>query len=236
MNDRSLPPRLARPPFCIWQKLLLAIAFLSHCNLSPATNFYVSPFGSNVPPYAGWSTAATNIQDAIDAASAGDVVWVTNGVYSSGGKVMAGDLTNRVVLDKALTVQSVNGPFVTTIQGAGAINGASAVRCAWLTNAALLKGFTIQGGATRDSTSGDSTNLQSGGGVWCTSSNAFVRNCLINSNAAASLAGGAYQGTLNGCFVNGNLGVGSFNGNLINCTVVSLRDWRGKRDKQHHLL
>src|SRR5207245_5202337 len=98
--------------------------------------------------------------------AAGDVVWVTNGVYASGGKVMSGDLTNRVVLDKALTVQSVNGPFVTSIQGAGVTYGPLAIRCAWLTNGAQLKGFTITGGATRGSGAGSLVNVESGVGVW----------------------------------------------------------------------
>ena len=75
---------------------------------------------------------------------------MTNGVYAVGGRVMAGDLTNRIALNKALTVQSVNGPFATVIQGAGATNGNSAVRCAWLTNGASLVGFTLQAGATRE--------------------------------------------------------------------------------------
>src|SRR5580765_1136238 len=82
-----------------------------------AANFYVSPSGANVPPYSGWVTAARNIQDAIETASSGDVVWVTNGIYNTGGKSMAGDLTNRVVLDKPLVVRSLNGPSVTIIQG-----------------------------------------------------------------------------------------------------------------------
>src|SRR5439155_13285447 len=120
--------------------LLFVAALFVCCHLSHATNFYVSPFGSNIPPFVDWSMAATNIQDAIDAASAGDVVWVTNGIYSTGGKVMSGDLTNRVVLDKALTVRSLNGPFVTAIEGAGAVAGPAARRCARLTNGAALMG------------------------------------------------------------------------------------------------
>jgi hypothetical protein len=61
--------------------------------LSISTSFgidrFVSLLGTHQAPFTNWPGAATNIQAAIDAASAGDKVWVTNGIYSTGGKVMA---------------------------------------------------------------------------------------------------------------------------------------------------
>jgi len=216
-----------------WQKqmklhliLVAAICLPIVVFQTQAAVLYVDVNSTNpVSPYAGWSTAATNIQDAIDASSSGDQIWVTNGIYQTGGKVMAGDLTNRVALNKAVTVQSVNGPWVTAIQGAGATNGPAAVRCAWLTNNAALIGFTLQWGATR--TSGDSYALESGGGVWCVSSNAIVANCVIISNTAYYYGGGGFQGTLNNCLISGNAVSGplywaaAYWANLNNCTVVS---------------
>ena len=185
-----------------------------------AATLYVDLTSANpTPPYSTWLTAAINIQVAINAASAGDTVLVTNGIYAFGGKVMAGDLTNRIALDKALAVQSVNGPAVTIVQGAG-VNGSTGVRCAWLTNGAVLNGFTLQRGATRSS--GDMATLGSGGGVWCASSNATVVNCVIKSNTASVFAGGAYQGTLNNCSLSGNTaqgGGGSYSSVLNNCVV-----------------
>ena len=178
-----------------------------------------------VSPYADWSTAATNIQDAIDAADTGDTVLVTNGLYAAGGRVMAGDLTNRVALPKAITVQSVNGPGVTTIQGSYSVPsagpGSLAVRCAWVTDGALLVGFTLAGGATRFN--GDAGTLMSGGGVWCASSNAWVANCVIASSAASFYGGGVYQGSLSNCTITGNSansGGGAYNAFLVSCRVL----------------
>src|SRR5437660_12807153 len=64
------------------------------------------------PPYADWSTAATNIQDAVDAANPSDQILVTNGVYSIGRRASSDGTTNRVAVTNSLTLQSVNGSAV----------------------------------------------------------------------------------------------------------------------------
>src|SRR5438309_624226 len=71
--------------------LLMPLICVNVC----ATDYYVSPNGGNISPFADWATAATNIQDAIDAASAGDIVWVTNGIYCTGGSFLGG-MSNRI--------------------------------------------------------------------------------------------------------------------------------------------
>lgn len=204
---------------------LAAVFALFSGLLARGNTLYVDLNSINpTPPYSDWSTAATNIQDAIDASSDGDQIWVTNGVYQTGGKVM-GNLTNRVALTKAITVGSVNGPFVTAITGSTATNGPNAVRCAWLTNNAVLMGFTLTRGAAPLNGLTPSA-IPYGGGAWCASSNASVISCVIVSNTAEFGGGAAYQGTLKNCFIRGNTttdtpGSAIQAATVNDCTVVS---------------
>src|SRR5215831_18023380 len=108
----------------------LVLLFLVNAS---AAEFYVDLNCTNPqPPYTSWSTAATNIQTAVDVANAGDTVWVTDGVYQTGTRLVSGDTTqNRVAVTKAITVRSVNGAGVTVIRGSkapGNTNGPTAVR------------------------------------------------------------------------------------------------------------
>ena len=190
--------------------LTVITLLLAATSLSAATH-YVSLGSTNpAPPYTNWITAATNIQNAVEVAEAGDEIVVTNGTYASGGRVVYG-ATNRVAVIKRLTVQSVNGSQTTVI------DGGSAVRCAYLTNGATLVGFTLANGWAFYSNN-------YGGGVYCESTNAVLSKCVLSANSAAYGAG-SYGGTLNNCMVSGNTGSGAYGGSLNNCTVTGNSGW-----------
>ncbi|MGA2242006.1 MAG: choice-of-anchor Q domain-containing protein [Verrucomicrobiota bacterium] len=184
-----------------------------------ATVHYVDLNCTNpVSPYTDWSTAATNIQDAVDVTINGDRVLVTNGIYQFGGRFIS-SLSNRVAITKPVVVQSVGGPQVTAILGRTG-NSGSSIRCAYLTNGAVLSGFTLTNGAM-SSEQGQGPATQ-GGGAYCQSAAASLTNCVITSNSAA-YGGGVYQGTLNNCVLSGNKaasGGGTYLAILNNCAVV----------------
>ena len=154
--------------------------------------FSASP--NPTPPYADWATAAHSVQEAIDMALEGDTVLVTNGVYEP------------ISVIKPITVLSVNGPAVTTIDGGGSS------RCAWLGTNTLLSGFTLTNG-----------RADYGGGVRCASASAVVTNCTLTGNSASLYGGGTWHGTLYKCTLTGNsadYGGGAYDGMLYNCTVT----------------
>ena len=208
-------------------KLLLFVFFVCATRVSGLAAVHYVDGGNPTPsaPYTSWATAAPTIQDAVDVSAAGDGIIVTNGLYTTGGRAVAGTMTNRVAVDRAVSLRSVNGPQFTIIQGyqvPGSATGAGAIRCVYLTNGASLSGFTLTNGATGgwewDPPLFDSS---SGGGAWC-DVNTVLSNCTILSNSAAFFGGGVQGGTLNNCIVAGNTsnyGGGACNGTLNNCVI-----------------
>ncbi len=172
-----------------------------------------------VAPYNSWSTAATCIQDAVDAAAQGDLILVTNGVYQTGGHPRPRYLlTNRVSITNWTTVQSVNGPAVTSIVGNPA-PGTNAVRGVFLGIGASLIGFTVTQGATY--TNGTWEDMV-GGGIWCQDTRyGYVSNCIVAGNKAATDAGGIIGGTVWNSQILGNSGVGATQNFLYDCVIVS---------------
>ena len=110
---------------------------------------------------------AATIQQAIDAAAAGDTVLVAPGTY-----------VERITFrGKAITVESEQGPEVTIIDGNRA--GSVVTFAGGETRSAVLRGFTVRNGA----------NNFSGGGVLIQfSSPSIVGNWIVN-NGACSGAG-----------------------------------------------
>jgi len=113
-------------------------------------------------------------------------------------------MSNRLVVTRSgITVQSVNGPEQTIIQGyqvPGTTNGPSAIRCVHLGGDVVLSGFTLTNGAT--------LAAQDGGGVWVYSYSVVVTNCVITGNSASRNGGGVYgQCKLSNCTLIGNSAV-----------------------------
>lgn len=176
---------------------------------APAVRYVNVNNASPTPPYTNWATAAVTIQDAINAALPDDQILVTNGIYSVGATIVSDVGTNRVAITNVISVQSVNGPEFTVIDGGGL------VRCAYLMDGSRIAGFTLTNGVA-----------DSGGGVMCQSEEAFISNCVLAGNSAAvSDGGGAYAGTLVNCVLTGNsaplgLGGGAAWSTLNNCILA----------------
>jgi WD40 repeat protein len=187
----------------------------------PATHYVWLESPNPTPPYDTWETAAHVIQDAVDVAPAGSTVLVTNGVYSVGQREISILDTNRqppdvvigwgrVVVTNAISLESVNGPELTVIQGAklDPVTGVgTAITCIYIGNGAALTGFTLTNGW---------------GGVLCEAAE-VVSNCVITGNSGWSGAGG---GTLYNCTLRGNsaqYGGGASGSTLYNCTLVDNR-------------
>ena len=213
------------------KKLLWMVVLVTLIGVSHAATLYVD-MNSPAPasPYGSWSNAAHNVQAAVDASYAGDTVWVTNGTYY---------LSSQVYIWPGITLQSVNGPEVTII------DGQNMTRCLYINNGdTFVRGFTLQNGNAM--TYNYSPTYGAGGGVYVVDGqDAVVTNCIIQGNAGNNGAGmmrgvaqnclfiqntgnsdggGLGWGEAHNCLFSGNsarYGGGSAWSTLNNCTLTA---------------
>lgn len=215
---------------CLFFTELIVLGMAVAPMASAVTTFYVTTNGTGNLSGTDWANATNNLQGAIDAIETGaaNTVWVSNGVYQTGGMTNYPDgtvLTNRVAIWKAITVRSANNdPANTIIKGAWdpSLNGPgpAAVRSVFVASGASLIGFTLTNGATRNTTGYDAHagNILGGG-----SDTSTISNCVVTGGYAYQYGGGMGFGTFWNCVVRGNktetFGGGTTYGNYHNCTI-----------------
>jgi hypothetical protein len=213
--------------------LLALLAFGSTASAQPV---YVDANSARpTPPYTNWATAARVIQDAVNAASPGDEIIVTNGVYQTGTAMANG--TNRVALAN-VELRSVNGPQMTVIDGALSVRGV------YVGTNAVLNGFTVRNGRAWGMYGLTNPPPPRYGGAVLSEPSGIITNCILTGNSATGLVftmvdccpptawdwfpvrmdgGGAFGGRLYNCILSGNsggYGGGAYRATLYHCVVT----------------
>jgi hypothetical protein len=134
-------------------------------------------------PYTTWSSAASNIQDAVNAATTNDTVWVGAGRYIRPSNPTNYWGTNVVFVNRFLTLRSSNGiPDSVIIDGEGQNRCLTMYYSGNSTNRYILDGVTISNGMA---TNGAGLLLESVNQSWT----AVVQNCVFTRNRATSSQG-----------------------------------------------
>jgi hypothetical protein len=201
-------------------RIRLVAVIVASVRIAQGATHYVD-LNSSVPatPFATWSSAATNIQDAVDVAAPGDLVLVTNGVYGSGSRIGTHlEGTCRIVVTNPIVLMSVNGPNETMILG----SLSPSARCISLAGGAAISGFTLTNGYT-GTTHGPCASIIGGGGAWCASNGEIVTNCIVVGNRAGCDGGGVVGGTVIASKVISNsasAGGGTYQSIVRNCVIL----------------
>ncbi|NLF39026.1 hypothetical protein GX586_06240, partial [bacterium] len=185
---------------------------------------YVSLTGLHIAPFTSWVNAATNIQAAVDAANAGNLVLVAAGEYRGEPVEISGSM---VVIEKGITLESVDGPAATTINAIGWHK-----RNIYMSHPdAVVRGFFLAGGYARTNMGPQTYPVSYGGGVFI-KGGGLVDACIIDYARAGLAAGSAYLeggGELRDCLIMAGSapwcgGVYCSNGgSIVNCTIVQCR-------------
>ncbi len=140
----------------------------------PPTTRYVSQAGSHILPFTNLTTAATNIQAALDVATNDyEIIEVADGVYTGEGN---NDLDFK---GKKLMLRSANGPTNCVIDG-GSSN----------------RGLVFQTGETRESVVWGIQFYHGfaeyGGALLCSNASPLIEGCIFSENEAGTSGGGIH--------------------------------------------
>jgi len=165
----------------------------------PITNstLFVWQEGTNIAPFDSWESAATNIQDAINLSMSGAEIFISNGVYSSGGYIKNG--TNVFVADSA---RKFTGCGEVTVDARNLMRGAYVVSSE-LYRIKFINGKTDDDGGAVYAVNSDlitcmlvDSAAKNGGGIVLTNTTLkmhYIINCTIANNTATSKGGGLYS-------------------------------------------
>ena len=192
-----------------------------------ATLYVDAVNGSDANDGSTEDSAFATLAAAMSAADYGDTVIALPGTYESGtmlqtlaqsGGSVEPSLPARVVVKSGVTLASRDGAATTIIRGQASSDasavadcGPGAVRGVFLCKNAVLRGFTVTGGATYLGSDSSATVNDYGGGVAAYAGtagtdeefNGLVENCVISNNAARA-GGGGYYGTYRNCLFTAN--------------------------------
>jgi predicted outer membrane repeat protein len=191
---------------------------------SHASIIYVDSSASGTSNGLSWTNAYTDLQPAINAASAGDTLWVAGGTYfptqqasntsstrdtvffwNKDLEIYGGFLGTETSLGQRNSVSNLtilSGDIGT--KGATTDNSIHTLITAGLSSSALLDGFIIQDGYANSSTifyASTSFNGSYGGGIYNSNSSPFINNCTIKNNSSYR-GGGIYFQTSSSKLVN----------------------------------
>jgi hypothetical protein len=166
----------------------------------PAGTRFVSPSGSNTPPYTNWATAANSVKAGLSAASNPyEIVMVADGVYTGETNSNIRFPSNPVMLTSTGGAANCIIDGGSTNQGVLFADGQS--------NQSVLNGFTIRNGTATY-----------GAGISCQNSSPLILNCVITSNTAAYDGGGidlsASSPLIKGCTICNNTATGHGGGGI----------------------
>jgi len=187
------------------QGILLFAALLFVANPAVGAVWYVDSLIGTSGDGTTWGTAFATIQEAIDAASAGDEAWVKAGTYTLSATI---NLDEEVSLYGGFAGAETSREERDWETNVTTIDGNDAVRCLYVTaDNVTIDGFTVTGGYTDGTVVENGAAMQNGlygGGEIDTT----VANCVFTDNHSGRHAGAIYNDegnlALDNCVFAGN--------------------------------